>query len=485
MMILSMLKNQKGIAILSVYVASAFIAVLSTSAFGRAFWEARHDENEVTRVQSYAAAEAGLQRAIAQIGQNAYTGFINTAAISQPTFQSTAGINVGSYTVNIQYPNSADWVIIQSSGTVNGETRNLEGRVFLDSNLSKYLVYADAGTFSSGDSAQYGTSNGVDPQGVPANEDDRTMMYFTGNWDISGVNAHLYGDALAEGTITGIASAYVHGDTYAQAFAQNGSGAVTNSGVVGALNVGDGFADDTDRNHDGVVNATDQPDRHDLTADGGGDAKPVDTLVPMDLNFYAAHNNVSALSSGAAANHYLQFQPVAGSNNTQVVEYTSSTYATVKSTYTLPQTAIVYVNGDAFVKGQIQGRISVAASDDIHFMGDVTYAGGSMQASANNSAAFLSKDILYFKPNTLSVAGILYAENTSNSAAAFDASYNVNGVVDTASKVSLNLSGNRIIEGGTNLSYYDSRVYGYDQNLKYYRPPGIPVYPDLRVVRET
>jgi hypothetical protein len=96
----------------------------------------------------------------------------------------------------------------------------------------------------------------------------------------------------------------------------------------------------------------------------------------------------------------------------------------------------------------------------------------------------LPKDILYLKPDRLNVSGIMYAENSSNSSAAFDAGYDTNGQVDT-SKTELNLYGNRVIQGGTNLSYYGDRLYGYDQNLKYYRPPGIPVYPDLRTVRET
>jgi len=483
-MILSMLRNQKGIAILSVYTASAFISVLSISAFGRAFWEARHVDQEVTRIKSYAAAEAGLQRALAQVAQNAYTGFINTNAISQPTFQSSYGDTVGSYTVSIQYPNAADWVIITSTGTVNGEIRRLEGRVFLDSNLSKYLVYADTGTFSSGTGASYGESNGVDPMGVPANEDDRTMMYFTGNWSITGGGVALYGDSLVEGSISGHSGSNVYGDTYVQAFTKNAQGQVTNSGVSGNMPVGDGFSDDSDRNNDGVINSTDRPDMHDLTNDGDDDSKAKETLVAMDLNFYATNSNINTFATGAATNRYLKFEPVSGGNNTRVIEYTSTNYSTVKATYNLPSTAIVYVKGDAYVKGQIQGRISIAASDDIHFMGDVSYAGGQTHASPSNSVAFLAKDILYLKPDNLDVSGIMYAENSSNASAAFDAGYDLNGNVDT-SKTELNLYGNRVIQGGTNLSYYGDRLYGYDQNLKYYRPPGIPVYPDLRTVRET
>ncbi|HTL48900.1 MAG TPA: hypothetical protein VL688_12640 [Verrucomicrobiae bacterium] len=482
-MILSTLRNQKGIALITVYATSAFITILSAAAVGRAFWERRHVDNEISRLQSLAAAEAGLQRAMFQVSQNAYTGFINTAAINWPSFQDVSGVTVGSFTANIQYPNQADWVIVQATGTVNGFTRNLEGRIFLDSNLSKYLVYANATTFASGDNAQYGSSNGVDPQGVSGNPDDRTMMYFTGNWDANGTNVDLYGDVLAEGGIAGNASSQVHGDTYGQNFAQNGAGQVTNSGVTGGMVVGDGFADDTDRNGDGVINNNDYGDYHDLTDSGGNDAKAKDTLTAMNLAFYQSHNNVGAFST--AGNRYLEFQPVSGQSYSRVVEYTSSTYGTVKATYNLPDSAIVYVNGDAYVRGEIQGRVSIAASDDIMITGNFRYKSGQNYADATHSAALLAKDKLFFYPNTVSVSGILYGENTSNSSVAFDADYNMTGTYDPSSKVQLRLYGNRIINGSTNLSSYDDRVYAYDQNLKYYRPPGIPVVPDLRTVRET
>lgn len=491
-MILSKFRNQRGVALIGAYMATAVIATVAAATYAKALSEMRQVDREVTRTRTFAAAEAGLQTAMAQIAQNAYTGFINTNSITVSNFQSAGGTSVGSYNVSISYPNEADWVVVTAQATVNGDTRTVEGRVFLDSNLSKYLVYANASSFSSGTDAQYGEPDMTDeygdgtpdyPQYVSPDENDRAALYFTGIWDVSGSNVHLYGDAHAENYITGVSSSYVHGDTYSSAFAQSGS-TVTNDGVSGSLNVGDGFSDDLDRNGNGTVNSADYPDFHDLTADGAGDAHATETITQINHTFYAANNNTPSFVGASAANRYLKFETTNGGTQTVVKAYTSSTYATLSSTTTLPANAIVYVKGDAYVKGEIGGRVTIVASDDIMIAGNFTYHGGQTTADAGHSTALLAKDIIYFQPNDLTASGILYAENSSNSSVSFDSNYNTSGNLDPNSKSSLSLSGNRVIKGSTNLSNYDDRVYGYDPNLKYFRPPGIPVVPDLRVVRE-
>jgi hypothetical protein len=486
------LKNEKGMALLSVYLVSALITTISTAAYGKAFFEMRQIDREVNRLKSFAAAEAGLQNAMAQIGNNAYTGFINTTALSVANFQSVDGTAVGNYSVDISYPDQADWVIVTSTATVNGETRKLEGRIFLDSNFSKYLVYANTSNFSSGTDAQYGEPDMTDaygdgtpdyPQFVPANEDDRAALYFTGTWTISGTGVQLYGDAHAQTSIAGNSSSYVHGDTYVGNFTKTSS-AVTNSGVTGSLNVGDGFSDDVDRTNDGSVSSTDYPDYHDLTAQGGNGDHKTETLVAISHSFYAANNNISAFAGSTAVDRFLKFEAINGGTQTLVRSYTSATFATQSATYTLPASAIVYVKGDIYVKGEIGGRVSVVSSDDIFIDGNFTYPSAQMNASATQSAALLAKDKMFFRANDLTVSGILYAENSGNNSVAMDADYNTSGVSSPSTKNSLNLSGNRIMNGSTNLGNYDDRVYGYDSNLKYYRPPGIPVAPDLRTVRD-
>ncbi len=490
---LRLIKNEKGMALISVYIASMFILGISGAAYAKAFSEMQQVSRETARIRSFAAAEAGIQNAMAQIAVNAYTGFINTNTLTVSDFQSVTGTAVGNYTVTMNYPNQADWVILSSTATVDGDSRTLEGRVFLDSNLSKYLVYADTSSFGSGTDAQYGEQNNADedgdgspdyPEGVASNEDDRAAVYFTGIWDISGSNVHLYGDAHAENRIDGNSSSYVHGDTYSSAFAQSGSGSVTNSGVTGSLHVGDGFDDDTDRNNNGSVTSNDYPDYHDLTSTGDGDAHATEDITQISHTFYAANTNTPQYVGSTTQSRYLKFVPTSSGTATQIVEYTNANFSTAVTTYTLPSSAIVYVKGNVYLKGEIGGRVSVVSSNSIYMDGNMTYASGQTTADATHSAAFLAKDKVYFRANDLTASGILYGENSSSSSAVFDATYNTSGQSDSGSKERLRLYGNRIMKGSTNLSYYDDRVYAYDQNLKYFRPPGIPVVPSLKTVRE-
>ncbi|MDP3921112.1 MAG: hypothetical protein Q8R76_09960 [Candidatus Omnitrophota bacterium] len=498
-MILPMLRNEKGIVILTVYMASAFIFAISGASYAKALYEMKQVERQVNRYRSEAAAEAGIQSALAQMSNNAFTGFIDTNAFAEANFSDVFGDNVGAFDVQIDYPDEADWVTVNAAGTVGGELVELEARVFLDSNLSKYLVYASTSNFGSGTNAQYGNpdnstdkdGNPLYPFGVPANEDDRAGMYFTGRWTASGSNVTLYGDAHAEGDsgtaygISGSSTTHIYGDAYTSDFAQNESGDVTNDGISGSVSIGDGFEDDSDRNKDGIINGSDYADHHDLTASGSGDAHAKETLVELDFGFYAENNSTPGFAGATAKDRYLQLEVVDGTEQTRVVEYSDSAYAAdgVVGEYTLPSRAIVYVKGDIFVKGEISGRVTFVSSDDIKFQDNVTYGGGSY-ADPYHSTAFLAKDQIFLRGNDIEVSGILYAENAGGASLAFDARYAADGTYDPGSKERLRLYGNRIINGSTNLSYYGDRVYAYDKNLKYYRPPGIPVKPVVRTVRE-
>ncbi len=490
---LEMLRNEKGIAILSVFLVAMVMAALSLATFSRAFAQTRAVEREFTKLQSVSAAEAGLQRALAQIAANAYTGYINTTSLSTSTLQSALGNSVGTTSASIAYPNQADWVTIQATGTVNGISKRVEGRVFLNSNLSKYLIYSDTTTLSLGSNLILGANDGTNPQGVPFNEDDRMATYHTNDLDFAGNNIHVYGDAHAERVIDGSTNSYVHGDTYAGNFTMTSGGTVTDDGVTGSLNVTDGFSDDIDRDHNGTVNSSDYPDRHDLTAVGADDAHQTEDLNDVDTSFYQAHKDSAlpaAWSGSTVTSRYIELAPNADGTRTKVIVYSSGTYSTVSATYTLSAAnAIIYNNGRVYIKqGSVVGRVSVVSSDDILFDGNVRYQSGASYCSSSNSAAFIAKDKVFFRPTSLEVSGIVYARKALTSGTlAIDADYDTAGNYNPSAKASghFRLFGNVITNGTGNTSNYaNDRAYVYDSNIKYYRPPGIPVRPELRTVRE-
>lgn len=497
---ISFWKNEKGYALVTVSLASIVMLIISGATYSRAYIEGKHIEREISKFNAQYAAEGGIQSAMVQIGSNAYTGFINESDITLSSFQNAGGTRtIGSVNVDISYPSQADWVIVESEATVSGQKVRLEGRIFLDSNLSKYMMYSPAATHGYGANLQIGfadTSSTASSAGVPANELDRNLLYYTGNLAFNGTNVTVYGDIFDQGYVNGNGyTGSVHGDAYIGSFATN-SGGVTNSGLTNNSNITltDGFSDDLDRNGDGNVNSTDVLDVHDLTSDGAGDSKKTETLVPINTAFYAAHNNVTNFNGASAQNRYLKFVPTSDGTATQVVEYTNGKFITPTGTsYTLPSNAIVYVNGSAYVQGEIKGRVSLVTTNDILFTNNLKYSGAQNYVNENHAVAFLAQDKIYFLPSSLEVSGILYAEKSATGTSAITAAYKLGSdgvslVSDSGAKTNGHFRhyGNIIMEDGSisTSQYTNDRAFLYDAQMKYYRPPGLPVVPSLRMVRE-
>jgi hypothetical protein len=369
-------------------------------------------------------------------------------------------------------------------------------------------MYANATTIGLGSNLVMGINDGINPQGVSANENDRAALYYTNNLDFNGSNIHIYGDTHAENFISGSSSNTVHGDTYVGGFTQDAQGQVTNDGINGTLTVTDGFSDDADRDGNGTINANDYADRHDLLTAAqtmtplNDDSHREEVIDQVNLAFYQANNSSAAASRGygtTTAERYFVFEPNADGTQTKVIVYGTLARFNADNRqfktdeFLLPPVsnptdkAILYNNGKAHVKGTIAGRVAVVSSDDIFFDGNVRYNGNSSYCSQQNSAAFLARDIVYFRPESLEVSGIIYADKASSGSLAIDSDYNVNGEYRPQDKSDGHFRhfGNLIVDGGGNTSNYENdRAYVYDPNLKYYRPPGIPIRPELRTVRE-
>lgn len=507
---------------MTVYLGALILLTLSGATFLRAFVEARLMDREVTRLGSYYAAEAGLQTAMAQIddNDNAHTGYIEDDDIDSTALQSAGGASVGTFNVVIEYLNQADWVSAYSTATVNGHTVRLEARIFLQSNLSKYMMYSTAIDHGLAGNLQIGfanTEDGHSPTGVPANEIDRNLLYYTGNLNFNGSTINIYGDPHVEGVINmnSGSSRFVYGDAYITSFSLDAQGHVDNDGINGTLPVNDGFDDDVDRSGNGIVDSADAPDIHDLygtNEQGADDAQKKESITALNMTFYQTNNAVPEFAGQTAQNRYLKFE-VNGST-TRIVEYQNASYTTpTGNTYDLPTSdatgvasAIVYINGRAFIKGEIQGRVTVVSSDDILFTGNTKYANNQNYVDTTHSVAFLARDEVLFLPPNLDVSGIVYAERTDpnsqppttagvaiTAGRRLDTSGSGAWVTDepdsnpnTKSGGIFHHYGNIIMLNKSSIatSAYGTRVFDYDPKMKYYRPPGIPVKPELRITRE-
>jgi hypothetical protein len=457
------IKNNKGVMFVTSTFLIAVLAGTSVLFLNRSINEIRAVEREVDRFRAYCAAEAGFQGALSQIGTQSYTGFVNTAEYTDALIHS--GVTYATCTATTT-ADTTDFIIIQSTGTASYSSRTIQARVFLDSNLSKYLVYADTTSFGSGANAQYGEAlldentglpqvDGTGRSRVAGDDYDRAMMYFTGDWNITGSNVEMYGNVYVNDDLNVYSGSDgdIHGDTFVgKSYIQSGT-----------LTVNDTWDDGADKRT--------------MTSD------MTDVLNSLNLSFYSSHNSIPTFGA-TAQNRYIKFVESADGTHTVVQEYNDRKYSSMVNSYNLPATAIIYVNGDAYIKGTIKGRISIVASDDIFIQGNLEYANGLAHANASDAAAYIAKDKIFFAANSADVAGIFYASKSYSSDPAFDATYDTNGYSNPGAKVDLKVRGNRVINGTTNLSYYDNRQYIYDPYLKKFRPPGLPVTSVVSFVRE-
>ncbi len=456
-------RNEKGFMLIATSFLIVVLTAFSAMTLFRSINEAKAVEREVDRLKTYCAAEAGLQGAFSEIAGTSYIGYINTSDYG-PTDLYMNGEKVSDCHATKMLV-SDNCVIVQSTGNGIYSTRSYEARIYLESLLSKYFLFTDSEDFATGQWAQYGTplkdpvtgEDAVDANGrvrVAEDDYDRALMYFKGNWTIQGENVSLYGNAYAEGSldINSNKSLDAHGDTY----------------VAGEyIETGDLIVDDT---------WDDGEDKHPLTED-----EREGELPTLDFTFYQNHNAIPSFGTAANA-RYIEFIVTAEGQNV-VNEYNNSNYSNLIASYNIPDTCIIYVNGDAYVKGTINGRVCLVASDDVHIQGSLEYQDTGF-ADQGHSAAWLAWDKIYYNNPEMTICGIFYAHGISKSNPHHDAAYTTEGTYDPESKQYINVVGNRIMKGNTNLGHYAHRLYTWDPYLRKYPPPGLPVTAMVASVRE-
>lgn len=388
------------------------------------------NEAELTRkrnqsIRAFYLADAGVKRALWQMDQDPHQ--INTASINDHLGQ-------GSYSVTLT--RVGNQVTIYSVGLVNNETRRLVAVVELKSVLAEFVVFVNlpTGSWTAGSGAQYGQFDPAHlPSGVPLDPDDRMKMYITGSFEAQS-NVDIYGDLFVEGNFAMSGSAVVHGDAYIGG----------NTPGQGTIDDGYGLADG-----DGLT------DTHTLRED------QMIEFPTLNTSHYAVHNNLSF-----TGDVFLKFVD-SGGGHTIVERYSDHTYTTLVASHALPSSAVIHVDGDANVKGTVSGKLTIVASDDIGFKGNIDYANGTHFADANNAVAFLAYDDLRFYPTNLEVSGILFTETGRFRAVGWGNYF-------------LRIYGNRLMASQSSMSSYTDRAYIYDPGLKNHPPPGLPLNPVLQ-----
>jgi hypothetical protein len=458
------MKTNSGFVLLSTLFCTIIMSALSVIMFQRAVSEMKAIEFDIDRMRAYCSAEAGLQGAIAGLKANAYTGFISSANFDErELFLDQSKVGTCSATVTMI---DGDTASIQAVGRGINLSRALDAQVQLESIFSKYFVFSENPNFSSGSGAQYGSAlrdpnTGqimYDSNGRPrCVEDDymRAWLYFRGDWNISGTDIKLFGNAYVENNLNVDAkqnSLDVVGDTFVGG----------NYIETGALTVDDTYDDGVDKNV--MTNMEREAE-----------------FPTLQDSFYSSNSSIPVAGVG---DRTFEFSPSLDGSYTVVKEYSSRNYNTLINTYNLPTNAIIYVNGDAYVKGSISGRVTVFATDDIHIQGSLQYNNGLDQADSDHSAAYLANDIIYFNHPDMVIDGIFYAGHTSTNAHAQDASRTLDGELDLGGKNCIVVNGNRIMKGNSFMSHYAHRLYLHDDQLRKYPPPGLPVTTMVRTVRE-
>lgn len=450
-----MLHNNKGIMFISAVFCVTVLLSVSMLFLARSFYEIKAVEREVDRFRAYASAEAALQGAMSNLAMNSYTGFIPTSSFG-PKALMVEDTQFGTAQASVELLND-NLLQINATGQGMYSSRNLSATIGIESIFSKYFVFSEADDFSTGPNAQYGHplkdefgATIFDENGrarIAPDDYERALMYFRGNWSINGEGVRLFGNAYVENdlTVESKKSLDVYGDTY-----------------VGGAYVNDGTLTIDDTYDDGA-------DQHPMT-----EQEKEGEFPTLNADFYTLHNSIPDFASSPDTRTF-EFEPSADGTHTIVHEYNNRNYGSIINSYDLPPNAIIYVNGDACVRGTIAGKVTVYVSDDIHVQDSLLYNNNTHQADANHSAAFLANDIIYYNNPDMTIEGIFYSGHVSQQAHAQDASRTLDGTLDLGGKNVINVIGNRIVKGNSNMGHYAHRLYLYDPELRKNPPPGLPV----------
>jgi hypothetical protein len=139
------------------------------------------------------------------------------------------------------------------------------------------------------------------------------------------------------------------------------------------------------------------------------------------------------------------------------------------ATYTLPPNGAIYVGQSAIVSGQVNGRVTVAANQDVVIGNNISYVTSGddvLGLIANNEmivAAWVPYD-LSWRAGTIAQNGMWRSWNSGNTHG------------------TMTFTGSTATNDGGYMSQFRTRVYDYDPTLLYLSPPWFPAIEDSYTV---
>jgi Tfp pilus assembly protein PilX len=131
------------------------------------------------------------------------------------------------------------------------------------------------------------------------------------------------------------------------------------------------------------------------------------------------------------------------------------------TTYSVPTNGAIYVQQDAIVSGSVKGRVTVASNSNIVLEGalnPVTPGTDVIGLNAQNDLI-----IAQYTPNNLTWNASVLAQTGTWHTYSSDGSHST-----------MTFTGSSTTADGGDMTMFDTRSYGYDDNLKFLQPPWFP-----------
>jgi len=454
------LAGENGIAMIMVVIITAAMMLLATALIDQVRAESDRSAHANWSGNAYQAAEAGLDDYVAKLvdDHGYYLHYVHPA---ESTRTSSTGVTVGSSDCNYDpkdaTPTQVTWTYTSTWTYAAGKNHwcQLPNGTFYNLQIYPPGTTGNSTTsvriVSTGLSKkQASSSSATDMRAIetyvrPSNLAD---FYRFSDGDVS-IDADTYGKIYSNGNVTHTGTAYA--DIYAE-----GSISGPPTMANGAVAYPNGTVPSTKlKNHpvDFSKFQVSLADIKNAATRAGGVYLNQAGATSWKLVFAADGTFTAAACSGT--NPQLSPAPTCGS----------------PTTYTMPPNGAIYTDVTAIVSGQVNGRATVGAGQDIVVAGNIgPVVGGD---DVIGLVAYQDLYVAEYAPAQLtwSAAVLVETDTWQGAGASHGGSSKMTFTGSAATK-----------NGGSFSGQYNTRVYAYDQNLQYLSPPWFPAVDDTFTV---